>query len=157
MKQLLAIAALAVFSASCNNAPKADDTAALQVRQQMTIDSLKNEAAKKQIIDSMSQVAVKQTPPPVEKRVVTTYRSSGSTAATPAPAATVAAQPEAKKKKGWSAKAKGAVIGAGVGAVSGAMIDGRKGEGAIVGGILGAGAGTGVGAIIDKKQKDKEK
>jgi hypothetical protein len=56
------------------------------------------------------------------------------------------------EKKGWSAKAKGAVIGAGTGAAAGAIINKRnRVAGAIIGGVLGAGAGTGIGAIIDKK------
>ena len=60
-----------------------------------------------------------------------------------------AAEPE---KKGWSAKAKGAVIGAGTGAVAGAVINKRnRAVGALIGGVLGAGAGTGIGAVIDNK------
>jgi len=56
------------------------------------------------------------------------------------------------QKKGWSAKAKGAVIGAGAGAIGGAIINKRnRVAGAVIGGVLGAGAGTGIGAIIDKK------
>src|SRR5215212_5144528 len=45
----------------------------------------------------------------------------------------------AKTKKGWSKAAKGTVIGAGTGAVLGAVISKKKGKGAVIGGILGAG------------------
>jgi ElaB/YqjD/DUF883 family membrane-anchored ribosome-binding protein len=43
------------------------------------------------------------------------------------------------KKKGWSSTAKGAVIGAGVGAATGAIISKKKSTGAIIGGVAGAG------------------
>lgn len=55
-----------------------------------------------------------------------------------------------------SSTAKGAIIGAGVGAVTGAIVDKKHGEGAIVGAVLGAGAGAGTGAIIDHNKKKKE-
>lgn len=61
-----------------------------------------------------------------------------------------------QKKKKMGNVAKGAIIGAGVGAVTGAVVSKKKGQGAIVGGVLGAGAGAGVGAIINKKQQQKE-
>ena|ERR1044071_8518279 len=67
---------------------------------------------------------------------------------TPAPAPA----PVEQQKKGWSAKAKGAVIGAGVGAIGGAVINKQnRAKGAIIGGIIGAAGGLGTGAIIDKK------
>jgi hypothetical protein len=48
----------------------------------------------------------------------------------------------------------GALIGAGVGAVSGAIINkNNRGKGAIIGGVIGAGIGAGTGVIIDNKQK----
>jgi YMGG-like Gly-zipper len=50
-------------------------------------------------------------------------------------------------------KEKGAVIGAGVGAATGAIVSKKKGEGAIIGGLVGAGVGAGTGAIIDDKKK----
>jgi hypothetical protein len=58
-----------------------------------------------------------------------------------------------RQRRGWNAKAKGAVIGAGAGAVAGALIGRKKGWGALIGGVLGAGAGTGVGAIIDNRNQ----
>jgi hypothetical protein len=56
------------------------------------------------------------------------------------------------RKRGWSAKAKGAVIGGAGGAIAGAVINKRnRPVGALIGGVLGAGAGTGIGAIIDRR------
>lgn len=56
-----------------------------------------------------------------------------------------------EKKKGWSAAAKGAAIGAGTGAIGGAIISKKKGLGAIVGGVVGAAGGYIIGKDIDKK------
>ncbi|GEO11447.1 YMGG-like glycine zipper-containing protein [Segetibacter aerophilus] len=70
-----------------------------------------------------------------------TESSTGTTTTTP----TVA------KKKGWSNSAKGAVIGAGTGAVAGAIIGKNKVKGAVIGGLAGAGGGFIVGKILDKK------
>jgi hypothetical protein len=61
----------------------------------------------------------------------------------------VAAEPA--KKKGWSKAAKGTVIGAGSGAVVGAVVSKKKGKGAIIGGAVGAGAGYIIGRSKDKK------
>lgn len=61
-----------------------------------------------------------------------------------------------KKKKGLGTPAKGAIIGAGVGAITGAIVSKKKGQGAIIGGVLGAGAGAGTGVIIDRNKKKKQ-
>lgn len=55
------------------------------------------------------------------------------------------------KKKGWSAKAKGAVIGGAAGAVGGALISKHKGTGALIGGVAGAAGGYIIGNEVDKK------
>lgn len=55
------------------------------------------------------------------------------------------------KDKGWSSAAKGAVIGAGTGAIGGAILSKKKGKGAIIGGIVGAAGGYIIGKNIDKK------
>lgn len=47
----------------------------------------------------------------------------------------------AQTKKPWSKKAKGAVIGAGAGAATGAIISHKKGKGALIGGAVGAAGG----------------
>lgn len=68
------------------------------------------------------------------------------------PVAAPAPAPVATRKKGWSKAAKGTVIGAGAGAVAGAIINKKdRGTGAVIGGILGAGAGYGIGRSMDKK------
>ncbi|MEO8794314.1 MAG: YMGG-like glycine zipper-containing protein [Daejeonella sp.] len=61
----------------------------------------------------------------------------------------VQSQPAAKK--GWSSAAKGAVIGAGAGAVTGVLVDKKNGRGAVIGGVVGAGTGYVIGRAKDKK------
>jgi uncharacterized protein YcfJ len=62
-----------------------------------------------------------------------------------------------KTKKGWSNKAKGAAIGAGAGAITGAAVSNKKGKGAVIGGAVGAGAGYLVGRHKDKKNPNSRK
>jgi len=63
---------------------------------------------------------------------------------------------EPSKKKGWSAAAKGTAIGAGTGAVVGAVVSKKHGKGAIIGGVVGAGAGYLVGRHHDKKKRRRQ-
>ncbi|RYD55758.1 MAG: hypothetical protein EOP56_14440 [Sphingobacteriales bacterium] len=188
MKQIFAgLALIGVAATSCNTAADKQKEAALRA-QQNTIDSMKLEMVKKQVADSMNEVAklnymlpatmapaVQEQNAPVRSttRRSTTRRSSASSTRSsnsggyasssntntgtqpvvyqPAPVYEPAPAP-APEKKGWSAKAKGAVIGGATGAAAGAIIHKRqRAVGAVVGGVLGAGAGTGIGAIIDKK------
>ena len=58
------------------------------------------------------------------------------------------------QRKGMSSTAKGALIGAGVGAATGAIISKKKVQGAIIGGVAGAGVAAGTGAIIDGSKKN---
>ena len=97
--------------------------------------------AKKASIDSMQMEIAKAKEEKVQPQNVTVVNQPATATATPA------------KKKGWSSTAKGAVIGAGVGAATGAIISKKKGQGAIIGGLAGAGVGAGTGAIIDSKKK----
>lgn len=154
--------------------------AAVVAAQQATIDSMKIELAKQRVVDSMqnlqavavananqeaakaqAQKAVAKAPATKRRRSktrTTTSEASGTTyhantgyASNPVTVYEPAPAP-APAKKGWSAKAKGAVIGAGVGAVGGAIINKRnRGAGAVIGGVGGAAVGTGIGAIIDRK------
>ncbi|GGD82417.1 hypothetical protein GCM10011514_53100 [Emticicia aquatilis] len=111
-------------------------------QQQRQIDSLKNVAEVK------------------PDKANTAVAASSANAYTSSPRTTTPSTPvsyaSTKKKKKMGNVAKGAIIGAGVGAITGAVVSKKKGQGAIVGGVLGAGAGAGVGAVIDKKQKQKD-
>lgn len=126
----LVVLSIVIFS--CQNQAKID----LEKEKQAAIDSVKIEMEKQRIIDSM-RVEISQSSK--QKEVVIVNQS--------APAITTT------KRKGWSNTAKGAVIGAGVGAATGAIISDKKGEGAIIGGLAGAGVGAGTGAIIDENKK----
>lgn len=136
MKNLIMTLALAGVLASCKNTDK--QGAVADESRQVTIDSMKAVAEKQRIIDSMTIAHQNELKAQKEKVVVVNNQ----------PAA--AAAPQRKK---WSGAAKGAVIGAGVGAITGAVISKKKGEGAIIGGLAGAGVGAGTGAIIDDKKK----
>lgn len=140
MKNLFYIAVMAVVFSACK------DTAAegVALEQQREIDSMKvvmkqqeEEAAKQKTIDSMNAIVA----------------ASEAKAAQVAAANKTAPVTAEQKKKGWSATAKGAVIGAGAGAITGAAVSKKKGEGAIIGGLAGAAVGAGTGAIIDGKKK----
>ncbi len=128
--------------ASCRNT---SNEAGVADSRQATIDSMnavieqqRIELARQQAIDSMKAVAAAN-----EARTKTVYVNN--TPVTPA------------QKKGWSNTAKGAAIGAGVGAITGAAVSKKKGEGAVIGGLGGAAVGAGTGAIIDAEKKKKEK
>lgn len=136
---LILLSATAIMS--CRNAEKEAQIA--EEARLRTIDSLKAveaakeaELAKQRTIDSMKAVAAQQ-----QKTVI--IRENGNTTTV-------------EQRKGWSGAAKGAVIGAGVGAVTGAVIDKDKpGRGAVIGGLAGGGVGAGTGAIIDSEKKKK--
>lgn len=155
MKSIVIILMVAGSLTACNNS---QPVAAIDTRG----DSLQMELTKRHIVDSINAdnaakssdgTAVSNSATQKENTTVVHHYNSTYTGKTPA---TAAPAPAEKKKKGWSATAKGAVIGAGVGGITGAMVNKKKGEGAIVGGILGAGTGAGVGAIIDRSKKNKE-
>jgi hypothetical protein len=66
-------------------------------------------------------------------------------------ASTTPAEVEKPKNEGWSKAAKGTAIGAGSGAVLGAILSKNKGKGAVIGGIVGAAGGYVLGRKQDKK------
>ena len=127
---------------SCQNQDKMD----INKAKQASIDSMKVEINKQKVIDSMKVEMAKlekekeDAKAEAQKVVIVNHQADGTATKT-------------TKKKGWSSTAKGAVIGAGVGAITGAAISKKKGEGAIIGGLAGAGVGAGTGAIIDGSKK----
>ncbi len=58
---------------------------------------------------------------------------------------------EAPAKKGWSDAAKGTAIGAGAGAIAGALLDKNHAQGALIGGVVGAAGGYTIGRAKDRK------
>jgi len=63
-----------------------------------------------------------------------------------------AAKTTTTKKKGWSKAAKATAIGAGAGAVLGAVINKKnRAVGAVIGGVIGGGGGYVIGRGMDKK------
>lgn len=143
MKNLIIIITLAFTMFSCKDTK--DQALVVEEDKQAVIDSMnvvlekqKMELAQQKSIDSMQAIVESQKR---SNRVATTHTTT-----------TVV-----EKRKGWSRAAKGAVIGAGVGAITGAAVSKKKGEGAIIGGLAGAGLGAGTGAIIDSEKAKQGK
>lgn len=80
-----------------------------------------------------------------------THTSTSTSGNGTSTASTGTGQTTSVRKKGWSKAAKGAVIGAGAGAITGAIISKNKGKGAIIGGVVGAAGGYIIGRGKDKK------
>lgn len=164
MKKIVSVLAIAAtFAVSCNSSAEKQQQAA----QQRELDSVKMELARQHVIDSMNEVArveAEEAKAAAKAEAKTTRSSTTHTVVynnngepirqtVNESQTTSAGEQAAPKKKGWSAKATGAVIGAGAGAITGAAVSkNKKGQGAIIGGVIGAGTGLGVGAIIDKKK-----
>lgn len=150
-KKIGVVFAAALLVLSCK--PNANEAGVIDDKQaaidSMKVEMKKHEAelAKQKTIDSMQEVAARD-----RDRAAARVHRSQAVASAPAPAAAPAQQ----QRKGWSGAAKGAVIGAGVGAISGAVIDKKKpAQGAVIGGLAGAGLGAGTGAILDSEKKRK--
>ena len=147
MKKILP--ALAIFSvfAACNTNDTAKAELEILKAKQATIDSMNAVAAEKEL-EAEKTVAIAKTSTRRTPAKTVRYSSYSESATLP----TATTPPAEQKKKGWSNKAKGAVIGGVVGAGAGAVISKeKKVQGAIIGGVVGAAAGYGVGAILDKK------
>jgi hypothetical protein len=155
MRQTIVAVAAALVLFSCKSQP---DQAAIEQAKKEAIDSMNNiNLVKQQVVDSMNQVNAKHRSHGghVEGYSPATYTApaEGTTGSTAA-----AAPVETKKKKGWSSwshTAKGAVVGAGAGAVTGAIVNKDHLKGAAIGTIIGAGVGAGTGAIVDHSKKKK--
>lgn len=169
MKKLLPILPVLFISAilisACNNKPPADpnagkvmtyvDTAGLADFQKWkTLNELKDpKVYYKQGAEASTSQPVRKTTKsnssnPSSGSVQKTSNSDGGTlnSVSEYPAKTT-------EKKGWSRKAKGAVIGGGGGAILGAVINKKnRVVGGAIGGALGAGIGYVIGNELDKKR-----
>ncbi|HTL10391.1 MAG TPA: hypothetical protein VL307_19085 [Chitinophagaceae bacterium] len=152
MKQVLLIAMISSSLLACNSG--ADKAAQAEAAKQRTIDSLNTALVKQRAIDS-----VKLSQERIEKKNAQVARNRANESAQASGSGnleTTSSQPA--KKKGLSHTAKGAIVGAGAGAITGAIInhDDRV-KGAAIGTVLGAGIGAGTGAIVDKSVKKKRR
>ena len=140
------IITIATVFAACNSDSKSD----LQTNKVMLTDTagIYNSNA-----SSDTGTAVKTGAKPVaaskSTRSPATSTSRGNTASTGN--GTTTTTTTTTQKKGWSNRAKGAVIGGAAGAVGGAIISKHKGTGAVVGGVVGAAGGYIIGNEKDKK------
>lgn len=136
-----------LLSACSNNAKEQaliKQQAIAAVKDSLKLDSFKNVEVKKQE-DAKIAAHVKE-----EKRtLLLAERNEAASQSSSNQSNNEAASPA--KKKGWSEAAKGTAIGAGAGALGGALIDKKKGRGAIIGGVVGAGAGYLIGRDKDRK------
>jgi hypothetical protein len=148
MKKILVIVAAAAVFAACTNKQKEQELQASRdsiaaIRQAFKMDSLRqaNELALQQKAAAEREAAEERR----RNTRVAGYSESGYvTPATPAP----------ERKKGMSSAAKGALIGAGAGAITGVLIDKKDGRGAVIGGVVGAGTGYAIGKSKDDKKKN---
>ncbi len=148
MKYLFSILIIGtmLMSACSNNAKEQaliKQQAIAAVKDSLKLDSFKKAEIKKQE-DAKIAAQVKEEKRTLllaEQNEAASHPSANQTSEAPAPA----------KKKGWSEAAKGTVIGAGAGAIGGALIDKKHGRGAIIGGVVGAGAGYLIGRDKDRK------
>ena len=150
MKKTALIFTAAILLLSCKNT--GNEAGAMKDSKQAIIDSMniqmtkqKAEAARQKSLDSIKSVMAQQ------------QTKHESNARVNAVAAAQPTQAQEKKRKGWSGAAKGAVIGAGAGVITGALTDKHhQGRGAVIGGLAGAGLGAGTGAILDSKKKKEQ-
>jgi len=164
MKKLLPISIIAVIASlvmvACNRQPQADangkvlnysDTVGLadfqrwktqnELKDPMVYYNQGNEIASTQ----PTRTIVKYVPVKSSHRSTSRSYSSGSINS-------VSQYPAKTVKKGWSRKAKGAVIGGGGGAILGAVINkNNRLVGGALGGALGAGLGYVIGNELDRK------
>ncbi|WP_242695766.1 glycine zipper domain-containing protein [Desertivirga brevis] len=159
--------ATTVFAACSNNTNttadanrKADSIKALEYTIKAMRDSLKIDSLQK-ITAQQAQIATQQAQLAslaADRAERSTRRTSSSSYSAPrrtyvkgVSESYYSTTPPAAQKKGWSAAAKGAAIGAGAGALTGVIVDKKDARGGIIGGLVGAGAGYVIGRSQDRK------
>lgn len=131
---------------------KSEKQVALEKQQALTAykDSIKLDSFKRAEVEAEKRRVEEQHQAELaaarRSAAVKTYRSGNTVTTSSAGVTSTQA-----KKKGWSDAAKGTVIGAGVGALGGVLIDKNDARGAVIGGLAGAGAGYAIGRAEDRK------
>jgi hypothetical protein len=150
MKKMLIVFAVAAVAVSCKS--KTAESLDTQKEMVVTYPAYNNTSLTDQGDMGKATTVSKNLP---KNTVTTTTTNTGvsNRTTTSNSGKAVATTKTTTKKKGWSGAAKGTVIGAGSGAIIGAIVSKKKGTGAIIGGLIGAGAGYVVGNEKDKKNK----
>lgn len=153
MKKILPALGIVAVLAACNTGNSAaEQELAILKAKQATVDSMNLVVAEKEAKADERAVSYVAAAKKSTATRSSSARKVSSYASYSEPAVLPTATPAPAEKKGWSNKAKGAVIGGVIGAGAGAVISKeKKVQGAVIGGILGAAGGYGVGAILDKK------
>ncbi|WP_158825091.1 glycine zipper domain-containing protein [Mucilaginibacter lacusdianchii] len=115
-------------------------------------DSLKNVGAQREREQRRAKTSYAAT----TSRSRSSYASSGSRTSTGTSGYASSADYPTAKKKSHAAR-NGALIGAGAGALTGALVTKKnRGVGALIGGVAGGAAGFGVGKIVEHKKKNNQ-
>ncbi|WP_256009813.1 YMGG-like glycine zipper-containing protein [Desertivirga xinjiangensis] len=144
-KSIQYIFAIAALFAGCNNGSKTE-AQAREVALKQIRDSIK--------LDSFRVAEVRQVELAKEKaELASSKNTSGNSSSQKTYVNGISESYTSSEpaRKGWSKAAKGAVIGAGAGALTGVIVDKKDGRGAVIGGLAGAGAGYVIGRSQDKK------
>ncbi len=149
MKKTIAVIALAAVFAACNNNSKMSSETKVDsvkiIRDSLKLDSFQRaDAEKKAALEAEEAAKTERAALAASSRSnnntqVRGYSEEGYNA------------PQATQRKGMSSAAKGAIIGAGAGAVTGILVDKKNGRGAVIGGVVGAGTGYTIGRAKDRK------
>lgn len=150
MKKIISIFALSLVFTACKNKINEDmpanmvlvDTTGLSKSNVLT-----DVGNNKYVIndEAISKNAASEPVIVAPKKVVSTSQSGSVKSVSNAGAAPV------KQDKGWSHAAKGTAVGAGTGAIFGAIVNkDHRGQGALIGTVIGAGAGYLIGRKTDK-------
>lgn len=141
MKRLIVALSTAAIFAACGGKQQGVatvDTVALKqqavAEEQARVKAEKEEAARQRAAASPKVVYVDRTP---------AVGSSSNPVST-------GSGTQAEQRQGMSSRTKGALIGAGAGAIAGGII-GKNIKGAVIGGAVGAGTGYVIGRSKDKK------
>lgn len=162
MKRIAIIVALASIFAACNNdealvkgsRTEIDSVQIVKqsikdIRDSLKLDSFERAERDEQRVQAQAAQAAMYAAP-AKTQYITTSSVSRNYESQPVYRSEPAVQTR-PAKRGWSSAAKGTAIGAGVGAVTGILVDKKDARGAIIGGVLGAGTGYVIGRAHDRK------
>lgn len=145
MKRILIVLCCAGFFTACNQSEK-QEAAAKQAAVKAVKDSLRLDSFKRAEVAEKERLAKEK-----EEQHKAELAAANARADANARQAAYSGGSTASRKRGWSEAAKGTAIGAGAGALGGALIDKKKGRGAIIGAAAGAGTGYLIGRSKDRK------